>query len=301
MGSGLPTPNYKTFVTVVAESVPARMDMNHATCHPAMPQVRDAYFAAFDPAALALICEATLLEPKLSAMAGVECGIIWAAVRAIERGEGRCSALAGLTSRQIEDSYRAVFRKITPPRSVEHSEHAHGMNMLVVLPPRCKPDESRLDYRSPVTPGVLLAEIIAKFDYEHAANIPIHEKGLDVREVCRALGSPDGFVPGDVLRDRGTVPAAKQRLYERACEKAAFVGTWLVRDVHIAAGAAEMGMPLATPDVFENLLGRWEDEVTDAQDHVAEGGYVFLCSFPGPRPWTPSACRFLEIPFPPVV
>lgn len=275
--------------------------MHPITCHPQMPVVKAAYFAAFDPAALALICEATLLQGKLGVMAGVSCGLIWAAIRAIERGEAQCPALAGFTSKAVEESYRTVFRKLPGRPTPDRIEKTHGMNLLVVLPPRCKPTERRLDFSKPVTPGILLTEIIAKFDYTHGTNLPLHRPGLEMRELCEALTEPQGFVSGEKLIARGTIAQTKRPLYELACEKAAFVGTWLVRDIHLAAAAEELGIYRNLGMDVSDLLQRWEKEVKFAQDHVSGGGCVFLCAFPGPRPWTPSACPFLGVRLPSIL
>ena len=45
----------------------------------------------------------------------------------------------------------------------------------------------------------------------------------------------------------------------------------------------------------DTLLKRWSDEVQFARDHASSGGCMCLVSFPGPRPWTPSACKLLGV------
>jgi hypothetical protein len=88
----------------------------------------------------------------------------------------------------------------------------------------------------------------------------------------------------------GTVPEPKRPLYELACQKAMFVGTWLARDIHAAAAAGELGIAGQNGMDVTDLLRCWEGEIAFAQKHVSGRGCVFLCAFPGPRPWTPSAC-----------
>ena len=53
-----------------------------AVCDSRIPAVSAAYFEQFTPPAMALMCEACALKLKLGRMAGVDCGFIWAAVRA---------------------------------------------------------------------------------------------------------------------------------------------------------------------------------------------------------------------------
>jgi hypothetical protein len=269
--------------------------MTPTTCDPRVPATPDPYFAQFTPATLALLCEATALEYKLGRLAGAEAGLIWAAVRSVRRGLASCPALAGLSLEAIEDCYRKLYRKLPSAVTPQWVEKSHGMNMLSVLPPRCRPTDRRLDFSRPVTPGVLLAEVAAKFDYRHGANAPLQQTGRDMRSLCAALAAPDGFVAGDALIERGTIPPARRALYERACEKAAFVGTWLVRDLHAAAAAEELGTLAELASDGAGLLRRWDEEVAFARDHVSRGGCVWLVSFPGPRPWAASACRLLGV------
>src|SRR5262245_44358208 len=117
------------------------------TCDPRVPATPDPYFAQFTPAALALLCEATALEYKLGHTAGTEAGVIWAAVRSVRRGEASCPVLDGLSPEGVEDCYRALYRKRPGPVTPERVEKKHGFNLLGVLPPRCRPNERRLDHR----------------------------------------------------------------------------------------------------------------------------------------------------------
>ena len=121
---------------------------------------------------------------------------------------------------------------------------------------------------------------------------------MDMRDVCQALTAPNGFIAGEKLTASGTTPEPKRPLYELACQKAMFVGTWLVRDIHVPAAADDLGIASANGMDVADLLRRWEGEVVYAQKHVSGGGCVFLCAFPGPRPWTPSACQLLGVPSP---
>lgn len=172
------------------------------------------------------------------------------------------------------------------------------VNGAVVLPPRTQPGARRLDFKKEVTPGILLGEVIAKFDFKHATNVPLTEQGLDPRKVHDTLVQPDGFVATHELTARGTIPPDKQALYEASCSKAAYVGTWLLRSVHVAAAMLETDA-LALPE-YDRTRGvaNWENAVKFAKDHVSGGGCVFLTSFPGPRPWLPSACVLLGLPEP---
>jgi|SRR6185437_6074206 len=224
------------------------------TCHENMPVISEPYFSHFTPAALALICEASLLELKLGRMTGIECGTIWASVRSIERGESKCPSLDCLSSTEIEASYSGLYRKLPREYSDTECEHHHGMNLLLVLPPRCEPNARRLDFRRPVTPGILLAEIMAKFDFKHGTNFPLWEKSLNVPEICESLMIASGFSAGPALCARGTIPENKRALYDCACEKAAFVGTWLVRDIHLAAAADELECHNEIGPALDNLL-----------------------------------------------
>jgi len=173
-----------------------------------MPVVDEAYFAAFSPATLALICEANLLEQKLEVMAGVESGLLWAAIGALERCEAQCPVLAGITSKLVEESYGALFRTI-PASCLADVERRHGMNLFAVLPPRCKPNERHLDFRKPVTPGILLAEIIAKFDFRHGANLPLREQGMDMQQVCQGLSPNYSAAPARQRPPCGLIVVAK--------------------------------------------------------------------------------------------
>ena len=76
------------------------------------------------------------------------------------------------------------------------------------------------------------------------------------------------------------------------------MGTWLVRDIHVAAAAIELGIANDIGIDVGELIGRWEGDVAFAQKHVSGGGCIFLRAFPGPRPWTPSACPILGLPSP---
>jgi hypothetical protein len=267
-----------------------------ATCDPRIPATGEAYFAQFTPDTLALICEAAALEYRLGRMVGIEGGVLWAAVRSIERGEATCPALGGIGTPFVEAVYAERFRSVpAADLAVRRLERAQGMNLLCVLPPRSRPDGRRLDYRRAVTPGVLLAELCAQFEYTHAMNRPLRMEGRDVRAACAALAGPGGFVADEALVARGTVPQARRALYERACERAAYVGTWLVRDVHVAAAAADLRIPEDSGANAGDLLQRWAAEVAFAREQVSGGGCVWLTAFPGPRPWTPSACRMLGV------
>ena len=265
------------------------------TCHPQMPAVKEAYCALFTPETFALLGEASALEFKLGAMAGIESGFIWATIRSIERCEAHSPALSGLRSEEIEKCYAKLCRRFPHEFTAERLERCHGMNLLSVLPPRCRPIDRPLDFGQPVTPGVVLAEIIAQFDYLHGANLPLRDAGIDLRQVCETLRRPDGFVGGEALIRRGTIPPERQALYQRACEKAAFVGTWLVRDFHVAAAAKDLGLLGEFGSRADALLEQWDEEVTFARDQVTGAGCVFLCAFPGPRPWLPSACAWLGV------
>ena len=265
------------------------------TCHPQMPAVKEAYCAMFTPPTLALLCEGAALEFRLGTMAGIEDGFIWAAVRAIERNEGDCPALSSLRSHEMEKCYAKLYRRLPHDVTAQRIEKAQGMNLLSGLPPRCRPTDRPLEFRQPLTPGMLLAEIMAQFDYMHAVNLPLRQLGIDVQKVCEALQGPEGFVAGEALIRRGTVPSAQEPLYHKACEKAAFVGAWLVRDLHVAAAAKDLGLLGEFGSRADALLEEWDKEVAFARDHVSGAGCVFLCAFPGPRPWLASACGWLGV------
>lgn len=267
-------------------------------CDERIPDVPDAYFTKFTPPAFALMCEAALLKHKLGVMAGIEAGLIWAAVRSVEKGEVRCHALSPLTSAMVEASYSKLYRKLPDGMTWDRVELEHSMNLLVVLPPRTQPGARRLDFKKEVTPAILLGEVIAKFDFKHATNVALSEQGLDPRAVHDDLIRPGGFVAEHKLITKGTIRPEKQALYKASCAKAAYVGTWLLRRIHVIAAMLEAD-PLALSEQERSREAeQWQKAVTFAKDHVSGGGCVFLTSFPGPRPWLPSACSRLGVPEP---
>jgi len=266
-------------------------------CDERIPAVSGAYFASFTPEALALVCEAALLQHKLGVMAGIEMGLFWAGVRAIEREEARCEALSSLTSAAIEASYSRVLRRLPGDITWERAELNHGLNLLSVLPPRLRPGARSLDFRREVTAGILLAEVIAMFDFKHGTNLPLEEQGLDPREVYAALVAPDGFAAERGLVARGIIPPDKQALYEAACSKAAYTGAWLLRDIHVAAARLDNDVQLAEEECVSGNA-RWQREIEFVTNQLHEGGCVPFVAFPGPRPWLPSACAGLGVPEP---
>jgi hypothetical protein len=252
-----------------------------------------AYFANFSPASFALICEGTMLQYKLNRLVGINGGILWAAVRAIERGEATCSAFTGLSTQQIERTYTGLLRVDNPRgrRSPEEIEHHHSYNALIGLPPQ-PPDVRVLDSSRPVTPTSLLELNLSAFNYTHGVNQPLKDVGLDVPRVCDLLWR-DGFQPEDSLNRRGTIPEMNRPLYDLACEKAQAVASWLVCRIHVLAAAVELRWNSGDFDPPAASL-EWEQMVARSRERLrAAMGTCWCC--PGPRPWAPSACRLLGV------
>src|SRR5258706_14089537 len=134
---------------------------------------------------------------------------------------------------------------------------------------------------------MVLAAIIAKFDFSHGANLPLRAVGIDLREAFATLRGPGGFQPHESLTRRGLIPADHLALYKRASDLAAFIGSLIITSA-IANTAAHQ---LRSPSTGRDPLVRTQraDLIHRARDHVSGDGCCFLVAFPGPHPWTASA------------
>src|SRR5947209_7180619 len=151
-------------------------------CSPKMRTTRHAYFGGFTPDALALVSDATLLALKTQTCQSISNGFLWAAVRAVERGEATCQLLRPLNSSFVEDQYRSSRRPFDPPYSLEEVEEYQFYNSLEVLRHHCAPDEpAALPHSGPVTSAMIMAAIIAKYDFVHDSNLALWDCGIDPR------------------------------------------------------------------------------------------------------------------------
>jgi hypothetical protein len=268
---------------------------NSRLCSRRMRTARHAYFAGFSPDALAILSEATLLAYKSQAYLGMDEGFFWAAIRCIERGEARCDILRLFDSQSIEREYKAIIRKFDSPRSMAQVELHQFYNSLTVLAHRCRPDEpAALPCFGVVTSGMVLAAIIAKFDFCHAANVPLRRAGIDVRHAFEVLRSPGGFQAGESVIRRGQLPPDRLALHTRASEMAAFIGSWIITSTIANAAVYQLDLPRESgSDV--SIRKQWAELIRHARSHVNSDGCCFLLSFPGPHPWTAAAASILRL------
>jgi hypothetical protein len=277
-------------------------DSSHETptlCSRRMRRASQPYFALFSSDAMALLSEGTLLSYKTQTYLSEGFGLIWAAIRCVERGEARCEILRPLESALVERDYVRIIRKFETPRSITQVERHQFYNPIVVLPPRCRPDEPhRLECSHSITAGALLAAILAKFEFEHATNVPFWDAGIDPREAFEALKAPDGFVAHESLIRRGMIPRERAPLYQLASEMAEFIGSWIITSA-IAKAAALRLLRQADESNKACIRSQWADLIRRAREHVSGDGCCFLISFPGPHPWTAWAAPILGLEPPP--
>jgi hypothetical protein len=263
-----------------------------------MPRIASAIFECFEPAALALITEATLLAHKVRRMVSIECGILWAAQRSIERGDARGTALGTISSGFLEREYASWFREYGGSVNDARIELELGFNGPYVLPHRTPPDQETLSWQQPVSAARLLATIIAWSNFEMIVNAPFRSASIDPRDVRAALLTADGFVPAKGLTNRGTIPDGRTADVRRANELAESVGSWLVT-TSMAEYAVSRDAPTRGEAGKSAARKAWREHVRIATAHVESGGCVFLCAFPGPRPWSARSAGVLGLPSPP--
>jgi len=269
--------------------------MDSETCHEKLPTVSTPYFEAFLPETFAVLCDGVLLGYRLGVWTSTGCGMLWSAARAIERDEATCPALAGVSAQVIEETYLEMCRPWPPDVTRAKVESQAGHNLPVVLPPRTRPDEAVLDTRQPVTVGRYIAADIAKFDFQHATSCPLRAVGIDLHALHDSLVKADAFVPTPCLLARGQIPNTHRELYDLACRKAYYAGTWLVRDLHVLIAAMELGMTNPKDPYCGIVQERWDEEIAKVRTDMASGGCCPFLAIPGPLPWAPSACPSLGV------
>ncbi|MHC4561608.1 MAG: HEAT repeat domain-containing protein [Planctomycetota bacterium] len=286
-----------------------------------IPYTDEAIFANFAPESFALMCESMGLAYKTDSWTFADSGFVWAARRAVERGEATCAVLTdhGLSSRQIEEgradswySYRK--RHEEPNLRMETIEADHWWRCPQFMPSTRYSQESPVDIKRQVLPNHIVWSVLARSEFGWASRFfrddleeiqkqqpeNANEKRKWIsnryRALCEPLTATDAFVAGDTLVARGVIPPDKQELYERACRKAAFVGSYWLRRRHVDAAAIEMGVYEKSPQDRADALELWQAHVDYIQQRAEENGenFGFLC-FPGPRPWMPSAAEALGL------
>ncbi|HEV8378026.1 MAG TPA: hypothetical protein VGP99_04190 [Tepidisphaeraceae bacterium] len=264
-----------------------------------MPTTRHAYFAGFTPDALALLSEATLLAYKTQSYQSISNGFLWAAVRAVERGEATCQLLRPLDSTSVEEHYKSSRLPFDAPRSLLQVEDHQFYNSLEVLRHRTAPNEPiSLPTFGPITSATILAAIIGKYDFSHDANIPLWEFGIEPRHAYERLSHPGSFEPHEFLICRGQIPPTHLPLYTLASQRAAFVGTWIITST-IAQFAAQQLNYHCTDHDNSSIRNHWATLIRHARQHASGDHCCYLLSFPGPHPWTAAAAPILGLESPP--
>ena len=229
-----------------------------------MPRVADPFFSHFTPDALALIADGTKLEQHLQRMVPIDCGIIWAAARAIERGEASASELARLSSSEAENVCRQFIRPYHEWCDPSEIELQQSYNAPGILPYRCAPGEKPLDWKSPVSAADLIRAVISRYNFQNLVVEILRRHKIDARVAAESLRDPSGFKSEDSLRARGTIPPASQELYHRSNALAAFVGSWLITRAIAMAAANREGQEADALTAGDN----WENVIAGAKAHV---------------------------------
>ncbi|HDZ20373.1 hypothetical protein LCGC14_0397630 [marine sediment metagenome] len=267
--------------------------------HPDLPVLDKPLFAHATPAVFALIAEGLALEYRTGA-GGMPGGVLWAALRAVERGEADCPALAVIASRDVERSVLGFSGSGDDDLTIESVESHEVANPHLLPTPPCGGDTCEVRPsvfidEDTVTVGKVMAEIMAEFDFMTAANSPWLEAGHDVRKIHEALLTNDGFVATDALNARGTIPDDKRAVYARACELGEARGMWFLRSVDVHMAAIELGISTLSPPQQDAVRQQYQQRVQAVIDLLNSGGCSGVFSFPGPKPWGPSAAELLGV------
>jgi hypothetical protein len=262
------------------------------TCSRQMPRVSHRYFAHLEPEALALITEASSLQHRLRHMVSIECGILWAAIRCLERGDAKSDAFGSVDSATIEEEYKRWFRPFSDVVTDEDIEHYQTYNALYTLPYRTPPGEQVLQWEEPVSAAKLLSAIIERCNFEMVVTAPFGGRQRDPQAIHAELSHPGSFVATESLRQRGIWPTRLKPLIERAAQKASYIGSWLITEVIAVSAMADWDETQG--HLPQDADQRWTWEVEAATEHIELPGCVMLLSFPGPRPWTSRAASVFE-------
>ncbi len=270
--------------------------------HPDLSVMDRPLFANATPAVFALIAEGLALGYRTGAWPGMPGGILWAALRAVERGEAVCPALAVIESKDVERYHAANYGIYDLSElTVAMTESQAAGSPHVVLPSTpcrggtCEIEPSVFNSDRALTAGELLADIIAKFDFSTAANAPWRVAGHDVREIHEALLKDDGFVATDAMNARGLILDDSRAVYDKACELAERRGMWFLRGYDVQMAAIELGisqLPLAEQEAVRQQY-QWSVDAVISQ--LDSGGCSAIYAFPGPKPWGPSAAELLGV------
>lgn len=270
--------------------------------HADLPVVDRAYFANVAPEAMALITEGLMLGHRTGTRAGMPSGVLWAALRAVERGEAACPSLAVVSSCDFERHHVNIYSALDLAELTTEIVESYAVASPHVFLPgapcrggECPVEENVFNSDGPITVGAVLAGIIAKFDFHTAANAVWGIAGHDVREIHEQLLAERGFVAGEALKARGRVLPDKQALYEKACELAASRGMWFLRGFDVEMAAIELGISTRTSAEQEVVRQRYRESVEAVLSEFDSGGCVAIYCFPGPRPWAPSAADLLGV------
>jgi len=270
--------------------------MKDATCHPDMPVVSKRYFANFTPDAFALIAEGLILPYIIGYLPSPEAGIPWAAVRAVERGEVTCPALAVVSSRKILKYHISWARDAGQRKeTLTALEKEYAFFHPSVLP---RIGGLSVDFHKTVTGADLLAAVFQEGMGRSWAYGPWEKEGHATEAIRAYLLAPGGFVVSQKLIDRGCIPSDKQAIYQRACELAAYHGLWLIRKLEVEMAAIQLGLSNKDPQQQQAIQRQWDESIRCAREHVDASYCCPLVSFPGPRPWALSATEALRVDVP---
>ena len=269
--------------------------------HPDLRVMDRPLFANITPDAMALVSEGLMLSYRSGSWVAMPEGVLWAALRTVERGEATAPALAVISSDELA-RWRTRFSGLPggePIPTLDDMEIGLFMNAHNLLPtPPCQGDTcevqpSIFNTDETITCGRLLAEIFAQHDFNNVSTSLWAEAGHDLRKIHDELLTDDGFVATEALIARGRISDDKQLLYAKACELAESRGMWFLRGIDVQMAAVELGTSELPPADQDAVRQRYADSVEWIIDHVESGGCNMVFSFPGPRPWGPSAAKLL--------
>ena len=302
----------RRYVCKIPEGYPGFSDLVPPDrIHEAVP-VAENPFVNVTPAVLALICESSAFNYRLDIWGGPGRDFVWAAVRAMERGELECPVLTSIARTSDEIERRVLSGYSFSWRASEGELTREGIERRIwgVRPGWADLVDDQdavhpVDCAKSVTVADLLAHFISLYDFRSITISALRYRGEDtddwnlfkeeVREACQRLVDGDCLVPGEALIARGTIPPEKQPLYDRACAKAQFLGAYMLRDLLVDLAAIEMGLSEKSPDEQAALIVAWEEQMNSVRDYIEERDASALLSFPGPRPWLSSAADAMGI------
>jgi len=283
--------------------------------HEDIARSEEGLFANFEPACFALICDGGImyyaLDARQQAYPTIHEDILWAAQRAVDRGEAECPAITdyAITTRELEDrllrrpplrSGRGYARRQPEEFSLALVERYRGHGRPRYLSPAGDDDEFSLDLGQPVSPGAMMAAILEASRHSWGVggwagmSDELEESKAMLRDVTEMLAAEGSFVAGPELAARGIIPTDKLALYEHACRKAEYLGVYIISELLVEVSAVEMGISDKTPAEQEEIVAAWVEQVDTIRASAASIGRG-LTSFPGRRPWTMTAAQAMGL------